>query len=810
MSASARRLVALLFGAVVALPAVARAAEPSKQELARIGKAASAFVLVKGASGSAFCVHPSGLFVTNQHVVEDNREVILVLNANQKEQRVVKARVVRADPEADLALIQAESVKDFPALRVGGDDKLSEGAEVVACGFPFGQALALAREEYPAVSITFGRITALRQKSGELESVQLDVELHPGNSGGPVLGSDGRVAAVVVAGIRGTRLRFAIPARKVLRLLEQPTVTFRPPTPPRGDWRKPVPFEVRVASVLPADKPFEVELILTAPDGKERTFRLIQGEDAYRGEAPLVEKAEAAPLVRCTAVVRRDGKELARLGHWVFDEARASRVYLADLTEADFRKGPWDLGKGGLGDPGRSPIRVGGRNSPKGLGTHPDCSVTYRLKKAGLVFRSEVAIDDSGRADRAGPITFEVLGDGKVLWRSRAIFVRGETDECAVDVRDVDALELRVSVAGTNFRAHAVWLEPHLLTAPGHFRPDPVVTLGERERTIKKLRAAVEDAALGGGGRYLVLSLPGLRKVAVLDVTDPGTMKLIDMDETGGVRIAAGADKLLVLYTDKKILDRYGLTTLKKETSIDLPFEFKVTSVAMGSAGHGPLLLVGEQPPLTGVAQFMDVERMRKFEPARKGQNAAHTGEGTTVLASADGRGFGVGGGNFFSRGFHTIVLDGDTATTFPCGERAVCAWPGADGQVVYTSNGRYSDRLLDPAKGPRHRGSLCLPAAQGDLYLKAHTDAFSLYLEGDEEPLLRMAGAGWPDGPAAAGPLPSFKRIFLLPAADLIVTIPAGKEEVHFHPFAFSVVSYQACRPFWPHYGSLMRLTAG
>jgi hypothetical protein len=130
--------------------------------------------------------------------------------------------------------------------------------------------------------------------------------------------------------------------------------------------------------------------------------------------------------------------------------------------------------------------------------------------------------------------------------------------------------------------------------------------------------------------------------VAVLDVTDPGAMKLIDMEETGGVRVAAGADKLLVLYTDKKILDRYGLATLKKEAGIDLPFEFKVTSLAMGSAGHGPLLLVGDRPPGLGEARFLDVQRMRKFEPTRKGQNAAHTGDGTTVLASADGRVFGM------------------------------------------------------------------------------------------------------------------------------------------------------------------------
>ncbi len=120
---------------------------------------------------------------------------------------------------------------------------------------------------------------------------------------------------------------------------------------------------------------------------------------------------------------------------------------------------------------------------------------------------------------------------------------------------------------------------------------------------------------------------------------------------SGAVRIAAGADKLLVLYVDKKVLNRYSLTTLKKEASIDLPFEGKVMAMAIGSASHGPLYLVGEKPPLTGVTLLIDVQQMRRIEPEMKGRYATHTGEGVSLLASTDGRVFGFGG-NFFSRGF--------------------------------------------------------------------------------------------------------------------------------------------------------------
>ena len=92
------------------------------------------------------------------------------------------------------------------------------------------------------------------------------------------------------------------------------------------------------------------------------------------------------------------------------------------------------------------------------------------------------------------------------------------------------------------------------------------------------------------------------------------------MDEEGAVRIAAGADKLLVLYVDKKILNRYSLTTMKKEASIDLPFEGKVMAMAIGSASHGPLYLVGEKRPLTGVTLLMDVQRMAQDRTGNEGE----------------------------------------------------------------------------------------------------------------------------------------------------------------------------------------------
>jgi hypothetical protein len=146
------------------------------------------------------------------------------------------------------------------------------------------------------------------------------------------------------------------------------------------------------------------------------------------------------------------------------------RVFLADLSEFDVKPGAWPFRKDGTtGDDKNSPITVGGERSPHGLGMHPPfgrdaaASVKYRLGKQAARFKAVAAIDDSGEVRL--PVTFTVLGDGKVLL-SGGYRLR-ESDkhprEISVDVSGVEVLELRVACEFSNHRVHAVWVEPRLL-----------------------------------------------------------------------------------------------------------------------------------------------------------------------------------------------------------------------------------------------------------------------------------------------------------------------------------------------------------
>jgi S1-C subfamily serine protease len=240
-SARVRCILVLLLGAFGS----GRAAEgpPSRVEVGKLGKAATALVEVKArrSYGSAFCVHPSGLFLTNEHVIQGG-EVTLVLNPGLKGEKAFRARVVRADKDLDLALLRADGARNLPALALGSDKDLSELEEVIAFGFPFGTALAPDRKEYPAVSVNVGRVTSLRRQDGKLHQVQLDAVLNPGNSGGPVLDNSGKVVGVVKSGVRGAGVNFAIPVSRAADFLARPDVRFDPPPLSAANLYKPVPF----------------------------------------------------------------------------------------------------------------------------------------------------------------------------------------------------------------------------------------------------------------------------------------------------------------------------------------------------------------------------------------------------------------------------------------------------------------------------------------------------------------------------------------------------------------------------------------
>jgi hypothetical protein len=121
-----------------------------------------------------------------------------------------------------------------------------------------------------------------------------------------------------------------------------------------------------------------------------------------------------------------------------------------------------------MGNPEASPVIINGVKSTHCLGMHPPdkrySSVKYRLGKNAQTFNASVALALNPGERANSPIVFAVFGDGKRLWSSKVVQSAGDMHNCDLDVSSVELLELRVYCIGNSTRAHAVWLDPYVLT----------------------------------------------------------------------------------------------------------------------------------------------------------------------------------------------------------------------------------------------------------------------------------------------------------------------------------------------------------
>jgi hypothetical protein len=729
MSRPLARAACLLALAVVVAPkAPAQEAKLTKVEVGKRGKAATAFVLVPGhGSGTGFCVHPTGLFVTNEHVVRGvTGDVTVVLNPALEAQQVLTAKVVRADKDADLALLRVAGAKDLPSLPLGSVEGVAELADVVACGFPLGFLLAPDKKEYPAVSVNSGTVTALRYKEKQLQFLQIDVALTYGNSGGPVLDKDGKVIGVVVSGVSGggKGINQAIPVSRLRRFLETPDVSLTPPALTRETLYKPAEFAARVAWLLPDAPRASLKLVLRAGDEEPREFALKPRDGAWVATAaPAVKPAEKHVEV----------------------EARFGTASVTGTTaDAVFKVGGKPLRLSGVRriDLGPKPgaLLADGRTTVEGevvgLGSH-EIDVGGQKVKLDLTKATRLVV-------QAAPEVASVL----------AVVV------VTVDGKEVARAETRMTVADlartTPADPSSVKITPPAL--------DDV-------KVVKRLPDVYSEVVPGGGGRYLIFRLPKLKKLAVFDVNEARVTKYIPLTEDD-VTFAAGLDALVVGLKKSGKLEGWSLTTFELEKTALSPFD-GVGQVVMGHGSNGPLVLDG---------QFVDLETFKPLPVTDPKGGKVSIGYGRTP--SGDGTVYGGWNMNYSPGSSTTYVLAGGVVTRYEEGELGHVI-PGPDGRTVCTGRGVCTQTLQRSAAADATYG-YCLPALRGDYFLSLTSAVngkavFAVYLRGLEKPIARpdkiehgLAFDGWDrevDGP--------WKRVFFVPDAKVIVVLPKGNDQV-------------------------------
>ncbi|MFC4929882.1 Do family serine endopeptidase [Massilia sp. GCM10023247] len=164
-------------------------------------------------AGSGFIVSPDGVILTNAHVVRGASEVTVKL----ADRREFRAKVLGSDTATDVAVLKIDA-KNLPTVPLGNARSLQTGEWVLAIGSPFGLES----------TVTAGVVSATGRSlpsDGNVQFIQTDVAVNPGNSGGPLFNTRGEVVGInsqiysQTGGYQG--LSFAIPIEVAARIKDQ-------------------------------------------------------------------------------------------------------------------------------------------------------------------------------------------------------------------------------------------------------------------------------------------------------------------------------------------------------------------------------------------------------------------------------------------------------------------------------------------------------------------------------------------------------------------------------------------------------------
>jgi 2-alkenal reductase len=246
-------------------------------------------------SGTGFVWDRAGHVVTNNHVIENAGEIVVRLASN----KVLPATIVGRTPNYDLAVLQIDAREPLPApVQLGSSGDLKVGQLAFAIGNPFGLDQ----------SLTMGVISALKRRlptSGGREVadvIQTDAAVNPGNSGGPLLDSSGRLIGVNTAIFSpsgaNAGIGFAIPVDVANRIVPALIRSGRVPTPGIG---------IRVADeAIAAQLGLSGIVIAEVVPGSPAERAGLRGIDAAAGTVgDVITEAEGEPVHRLTELTDR-------------------------------------------------------------------------------------------------------------------------------------------------------------------------------------------------------------------------------------------------------------------------------------------------------------------------------------------------------------------------------------------------------------------------------------------------------------------------------------------------------------------------
>jgi serine protease Do len=258
--------------------------------------------------GSGFVIDPSGLIVTNHHVIANSQQITVTLSDNTS----LQAQVIGRDAITDLALLKVEPKNPLPAASWGDSGKIRVGDWVLAIGNPFGLG----------GSVTAGIISAVARdihSSPYDDYLQTDASINRGNSGGPMFNLAGEVVGIntVIYSPSGGSIGigFALPSAFARPIIEQLKATGKVERGWIGARIQPVTDDLAESVGLEKSRGGMVAAI--EPGSPAALAKLQPGDVILSYDGQLIERSRQLPrLVAATPpnkqvklVVWRDGKE---------------------------------------------------------------------------------------------------------------------------------------------------------------------------------------------------------------------------------------------------------------------------------------------------------------------------------------------------------------------------------------------------------------------------------------------------------------------------------------------------------------------
>lgn len=353
-----------------------------------------------------------------------------------------------------------------------------------------------------------------------------------------------------------------------------------------------------------------------------------------------------------------------------------------------------------------------------------------------------------------------------------------------------------LSVQGGDTTGSSVASAPPAKTVatPAATSPTTPSSIGD-SKTVA-LPGTVSDVCVGGSGRYLLLSFRELKKIGVFDVSQAKLTGYLPAPDDI-TKFAAGQTRALVVSASQGVIARYRLTTLEREVSVSNPITEAIQQVAMGSGSEGPALFrtsVGEEQLDNAHLTFLDLGSLKPLTvswPQGRPPRMSYR-DNNRISVSTNGAMFSVMGVGALRLSSTRVQFVGDDMQRMMGGGAG--GYPSADGSS-FLRNGQVlnADQRPIGTQDPQGR-TIAVPSITGRYYIsflrpESHSGRGTpgiqnakLFMFGDDRPLVTIpdlaVGLG-SDNEGYGYGMGWERRIFFVPEAEVIVTLPATSDRL-------------------------------